>query len=316
MQTLYPRTEADLIRIFAVANASNLTLHWNYQARRAAISAPASSPASSTKDSTANTGLAFDANTHLNQVLALDATKQLIMTQPGVKLSQLNSIVQAHGLWLPIVPTLDGDPTIGDLIHINAVNDKFLQHDRIVHYVAAIDAVMADASLVRFSTFGDGGDMVVATAKMSRLIPQLFEIATQFRNEIAAVLGAHPWRKSGYNLDIFDVSAQVVRLYNPNRSLNLAHLLVGSFGQLAFPKRITLRLESLPDDLTSASRVAMPTVSRSDGLATIRDAATGDCIAFSAPLQEAFGRVKQLFDPDNRLNPVGRSEERRGGKEC
>ena len=291
MQTLYPKSEADLVRIFEVAKASGLTLHWGGALNNMATTALEA------RGSSVNTGLKFDLARHLNQVLAFDAAKRLIMVQPGVTLSQLNSIAMPHGLYLPIRlhgPTVQTDPTIDDLIHANAKGTNFLQDGRMVHYVAAIDAVMADASLVRFSTFGDGGDMVVATVKLSYLIPQLFIVASEYQAQIAAELGAHPWRKNGYNLDIFDVSAQVVRLYNPNKSLNLAHLLVGSFGQLALPKRITLRLAALPKGVSNAALVPVqPALPLSSGS------------AFSLPIMEAFGRVKQLFDPENRLNPVG-----------
>ena len=302
MQTLYPRSEADVIRIFEVANASQLALRWANEGARTSNAGPTRGVP------TARTGLRFDPNT-LNQILAFDAAKRLIIVQPGVRLSQLNDSVRSDGLCLPIFlekgPANQADPTIGHLIHLNSLSDNFLQVGRMVHYVAAIDAVMADASSVRFSTFGDGGDMVVLTAKMSYLIPQLFEVATQYRAQIAAELGAHPWRKNGYNLDIFDVSAQTMQLYNPNRSLNLAHLLVGSFGQLAFPKRITLRLVDFKIALPSALPNTALKFARGGEPTGMRSAADFESAPpFSTLLLEAFGRVKQLFDPEKRLNPV------------
>ena len=305
MQTLYPRSEADLIRIFEVANASQLTLRWGHEA---ACTGTFAATAAMHEESAAKSGLRFNPNTHLNKVLALDAAKRLIIVQPGVRFSQLNAMVRPHGLCLPIFLTNQADPTIESLVRFNSLADNFLQNGRAVHYVAAIDAVMADASSVRFSTFGDGGDMVVSTAKMSRLVPQLFEVSTKYQAQIAAELGAYPWRKNGYNLDIFDVSAQTIRLYNPNRSLNLAHLLVGSFGQLAFAKRITLRLADLQGAAPSASLHNAPEPDSGNEPISERDArAFGTGPAFSAPLLEAFGRVKQLFDPENRLHPVGAS---------
>ena len=298
MQTLYPKSEADLIRIFEVAKASGLTLSWGNRAD------PAFNPALVPASSSNSKRLRFDSTKYLNQVLAFDATKRLIMVQPGVKLAQLNDFVRPHEMYLPIcLPSAmaSTDHTVGNLIHTNFKGSNFLQHGRIVHYVAAIDAVMADAALVRFSTFGDGGDMAVTSANMARLIPQLFIIAADYRKSIAAELGAYPWREYGYNLDIFDVSAQIVRLYNPNQSLNLAHLLVGSFGQLALPVRITLRLAPLP---SVRADEAAKLGSHYELLQTQVAPKPEANITFSTQLMEAFGRVKQLFDPENRLNPI------------
>ena len=51
-------------------------------------------------------------------------------------------------------------------------------------------------------------------------------------------------RVGGYNLDVF--APQSVRPYTADGSVNLAHLLVGSEGTLAYFSRITLQLAPLP----------------------------------------------------------------------
>ena len=51
-------------------------------------------------------------------------------------------------------------------------------------------------------------------------------------------------RVGGYNLDIF--APQSERPYTADGSVNLAHLLVGAEGTLAFTRSLTLKLAPLP----------------------------------------------------------------------
>src|SRR3546814_21147721 len=51
-------------------------------------------------------------------------------------------------------------------------------------------------------------------------------------------------RVAGYNLDIFNNRSE--RPYTADNSVNLAHLLVGAGGTLAYTRTLTLRLSELP----------------------------------------------------------------------
>ena len=51
-------------------------------------------------------------------------------------------------------------------------------------------------------------------------------------------------RVAGYNLDIFDNQSE--KPYTQDGSVNLAHLLIGSEGTLAFTRSLTLKLSELP----------------------------------------------------------------------
>ena len=285
MQTLYPQTEADLIKIFQVAKASGAALcfgcygevdrYGEKQAQAAGVQS---------KDA-----FIFDHTKHLNRLLAFDMQRQLVMVQPGMLLADLNAFVLPHGLCLPIDLGAQADQTIDHLVSCNTLGTHFKQFGRVVHFVAAIEALLDDGSSVRFSTFGDGGDMQITSLRMRSLIPQLFTLAAQYREQIAQELGSRPWRTQGYNLDIFDETTQVIRPYNPNRSVNLAHLLVGSRGRLALSKNITLRLAKLAPQNTQTAPLS-------------RAESETENVAFSPALQQAFESVRQLFDPQNRLN--------------
>jgi len=70
------------------------------------------------------------------------------------------------------------------------------------------------------------------------------DLAIQNRDEIEANWPKVMRRVAGYNLDIFD--NQNERPYSNDDGVNLAHLLVGSEGTLAFTKDLTLKLVPLP----------------------------------------------------------------------
>jgi Fe-S oxidoreductase len=70
------------------------------------------------------------------------------------------------------------------------------------------------------------------------------DLAARNRDEIEANWPKVLRRVAGYNLDIFDNQSE--RPYTNDNSVNLAHLLVGSEGTLAFTKDLTVKLVPLP----------------------------------------------------------------------
>src|SRR3546814_7809358 len=75
----------------------------------------------------------------------------------------------------------------------------------------------------------------------------LFPYTTLFRShrpEIEANWPRVMRRVAGYNLDIFNNRSE--RPYTADNSVNLAHLLVGAEGTLAYTRTLTLRLSELP----------------------------------------------------------------------
>src|SRR3546814_4207121 len=67
----------------------------------------------------------------------------------------------------------------------------------------------------------------------------LFPYTTLFRSRWPKVMR----RVAGYNLDIFHNQSE--RPYTTDNSVNLAHLLVGAEGTLAYTRNLTLKLSEL-----------------------------------------------------------------------
>src|SRR5205814_10557999 len=103
-----------------------------------------------------------------------------------------------------------------------------------------IDAILADGSEISFGPLQAMREDPGAHA----LVAALAAIGVRERDEIARMFPSMLRRVGGYNLDVFNPRS--VRPYTADGSVNLAHLLVGSEGTLAYFSRLKLKLAPLP----------------------------------------------------------------------
>jgi FAD/FMN-containing dehydrogenase/Fe-S oxidoreductase len=226
-----PKNEADLLRALDVARDHR------------AVILPRGAGTSQCGQ-TVGQALVIDNSKWLNQVIEFDPQGLSITVQPGMVLDRLNDFLRPHGLWFPVDVSTAAQCTIGGMAGNNSCGSRSLEYGNMVHSVEAIDAILADGTSARFAQFGDAGDMVVHGARMSQLVPRLFEIAQENKTDIEQVWPKVLRRVGGYNLDIFNCQSE--RAYTQSGLPNLSHLLVGSEGTLAYFKRIKLKLSRLP----------------------------------------------------------------------
>ncbi|CAH2893769.1 MAG: Fe-S protein, homolog of lactate dehydrogenase SO1521 [uncultured Paraburkholderia sp.] len=174
-----------------------------------------------------------------------------------------------------------------------------------VHNVEAIDAILADGSEAHFASLRNAPQ----GARLQQIVEGVRRIAQRERDEIVARVPKVLRRVAGYNIDLFD--CQNPRAYTDDGVENLAHLLVGSEGTLAFSRQLTLKLAPLPAHKTLGI-VNFPTfwqaMDLTQHIVKLKPVAvelvdrTMIDLAMSNP---AFRPVvaKALFDPDNRFNP-------------
>src|SRR5690606_11606227 len=81
-------------------------------------------------------------------------------------------------------------------------------------------------------------------ARIQEIISGLQRIATAEHQQIVERIPKVLRRVGGYNIDLFD--CQNPRAYTDDGSANLAHILVGSEGTLAYSSQLTLKLVPLP----------------------------------------------------------------------
>lgn len=206
--------------------------------------------------------LVLDHSRQLNRILRFDPRARTIEVQPGVVLDSLNAFLRPHGLWFPVDVISQSQATIGGMAGNNSSGPRSIRYGNMVHNVTGIDALLSDGSTEYFGPFGTAAPRPLSSARSAALVSRLFAIGQRERGEIAQMWPRLLRRIGGYSLDVFH--PQSPRPYTSDGSVNLAHLLVGSEGTLAWFRRITLALAPLP----AARRLAIAHFS--DGSAALR----------------------------------------------
>ncbi|MGF6598743.1 FAD/FMN-containing dehydrogenase/Fe-S oxidoreductase [Paraburkholderia sp. GAS448] len=189
---------------------------------------------------TVGEALVVDTSKWLNNIVDFDAAARSVTVEPGVVLDHLNAWLKPHGLWFPVDVSTGAQCTIGGMAGNNSCGSRSIEYGNMVHNVDAIDAVLADGSEARFASLREEPQ----GARINEILDGLRRIATRERDEIAARVPKVLRRVAGYNIDLFD--CQNPRAYTDDGIANLAHILVGSEGTLAFSRQLTLRLAPLP----------------------------------------------------------------------
>jgi FAD/FMN-containing dehydrogenase/Fe-S oxidoreductase len=180
---------------------------------------------------TVNETLVVDCSRHLNRVVSLDAQARRCVVEPGIVLDDLNRALKPSGLWFPVDISTASRATIGGMVGNNSCGARSLRYGNTRENVIAVDAVLADGTHAHFGALDDA-----ATNVPQDLVRDLFAIAAREAGEIERRFPKVQRRVGGYNLDAIV----------PGRNdINLAHLLVGSEGTLAFSTKIELKLSPL-----------------------------------------------------------------------
>jgi FAD/FMN-containing dehydrogenase/Fe-S oxidoreductase len=188
---------------------------------------------------TVGAALIVDHSKHLNQVVAFDRDARTVTVQPGVVLDQLNAFLKPHRLWYPVDVSTSAQATIGGMAGNNSCGSRSLHYGNMVHNVRAIDAVLPDGAEFSFGTVPGDLNRLEGPAGYQELVRKIRGIAMREAEEIEHRVPKLLRRVGGYNLDMLS-----------GESFNMAHLLVGSEGTLAYSRRIHLNLSPLPGHKT------------------------------------------------------------------
>jgi FAD/FMN-containing dehydrogenase/Fe-S oxidoreductase len=175
---------------------------------------------------TVNYGIVIDFSKHLNRILSVDVENRSCVVEPGIVLDDLNRQLKKHGLWFPVDVSTASRATIGGMAGNNSCGGRSLRYGTMRDNTLSMDAALADGSRLHFgeTDSSDGGPA---------LFRDMLDLGAREAAEIADKFPKVQRRVGGYNLD-----ALVPR----NAPNNLAHLLVGSEGTLAFTTKVELKL--------------------------------------------------------------------------
>jgi FAD/FMN-containing dehydrogenase/Fe-S oxidoreductase len=180
---------------------------------------------------TVNESVIVDCSQHLDDVIEVDVASRRAVVEPGIVLDELNRALKPTGLWFPVDISTASRATIGGMVGNNSCGARSLRYGNTRENVISIDAVLADGTRAHFGRIGDAGVDVPQA-----LVRNLLAIAAREAGEIERRFPKVQRRVGGYNLDA---------LVPGRNDINLAHLLVGSEGTLAFSTRIELKLSPL-----------------------------------------------------------------------
>ncbi|HEY4958041.1 MAG TPA: FAD-linked oxidase C-terminal domain-containing protein, partial [Caldimonas sp.] len=187
---------------------------------------------------TTGAALIIDSSKHLRRVLAVDAERRTARVEPGLVLDLLNAQLKPLGLWFPVDVSTSAQATIGGMAGNNSCGSRSIAYGNMVHNVLAIRARLADGGELDF------GPVDGLAGRAAQIASFVRELADRHRAEIEARWPKVLRRVAGYSLDIFHPQSE--KPYTDDGSVNLAHLLVGAEGTLAWSRELTLKLAPLP----------------------------------------------------------------------
>ena len=187
---------------------------------------------------TVNRALVIDCSKHLRRILDINPTAARATVEPGLVLGHLNAALKPHNLFFPVDPSTHARCTIGGMAGNNSCGSKSIRYGLMADNVTAIDAILANGTAHRFTHLPDnlGADLPPAIAA---LIQDLRTLGASEAGEIAARFPKELRRVGGYNIESLTPTARA------EHRENLARLLVGSEGTLAFSAALELTLHPI-----------------------------------------------------------------------
>src|SRR4030088_378280 len=182
---------------------------------------------------TVNDGIVIDLSKHLNRIVSLDVENRTCVVEPGIVLDDLNRQLKKHGLWFPVDVSTASRATIGGMAGNNSCGGRSLRDGTMRENTRSMDAALAYGTLLHFGEVSRALARTNSSNSGLGLFRDMLDLGEREAVEIAEKFPKVQRRVGGYNLD-----ALVPR----NAPNNMAHLLVGSEGTLAFTTQVELKL--------------------------------------------------------------------------
>jgi FAD/FMN-containing dehydrogenase/Fe-S oxidoreductase len=215
-----PRSMAEAERALAIARAEG-------------VSVTPRGAGTSQCGQTINRSLVIDCSRHLTRILDLDVAGRRCVVEPGIVLDELNRALKPHGLWFPVDISTASRATLGGMVGNNSCGARSLRYGNTKENVLSVDAILADGARTHFGPVAPDLSSLPADSPLRTLARELLDIGAREADEIDKRFPKVQRRVGGYNLDSF---------LPGNNDPNLAHILIGSEGTLAFTSQIELKL--------------------------------------------------------------------------
>ena len=187
---------------------------------------------------TVNRALVMDCSKHLRRILHIDPVAQTALVEPGTVLGHLNTALREHKMFFTVDPSTHARCTIGGMAGNNSCGSKSIRYGLMADNVLSIDAILADGTRHRFGAIPDNLGWGVPN-RIADLIQRMRALGLSEADEIASRFPKQLRRVGGYNIDTLTPAARAAGREN------LARLLVGSEGTLAFSAALELKLHPI-----------------------------------------------------------------------
>jgi FAD/FMN-containing dehydrogenase/Fe-S oxidoreductase len=184
--------------------------------------------------------LVIDCSKYLDRVIAVDVDGRRARVEPGVVLDRLNRQLRKDKLFFPVDPSTASRATIGGMTANNSCGSRSLRYGNMVHNVRGVDALLADGTAAWFGevpgNFADNSNGGAMPERYRELVRRMRALHRREADEIERRFPKVLRRVGGYNIDTIDDAGH-----------NMARLLVGSEGTLAFFNEIEVDLQLIPE---------------------------------------------------------------------
>jgi FAD/FMN-containing dehydrogenase/Fe-S oxidoreductase len=184
---------------------------------------------------TVGRALVVDCSKYLARVIAVDVEGRRARVEPGVVLDRLNRMLRKDKLFFPVDPSTASRATIGGMTANNSCGSRSLRYGNMVHNVRGIDALLADGTQAWFGEVPGNLERGTMPERYRELVQRMRAVHRREADEIERRFPKVLRRVGGYNIDSIDDAGH-----------NMARLLVGSEGTLAFFNEIELDLQPIP----------------------------------------------------------------------
>jgi FAD/FMN-containing dehydrogenase/Fe-S oxidoreductase len=184
---------------------------------------------------TVGRALVLDCSRYMNRLVSVDKTARRARVQPGLVLDQLNKTLRADKLFFPVDVSTGNRATLGGMAANNSCGARSLRYGNMVHNVRGIDAILADGTAVGMGEVPGNFDDSAMPERYRDLVRGMRALHNREADEIERRFPKLLRRVGGYNIDMIS-----------DQGHNMAQLLVGSEGTLAFFSEIELDLQPIP----------------------------------------------------------------------
>lgn len=194
-------------------------------------------------------GIVVDVSKYFTGILEVNETEKTVRVEPGVIRDDLNRYLEPYGLFFGPNTSTSNRCMIGGMVGNNSSGTTSIKYGVTRDKVTQLKVMLSDASEVAFSDL-TSEEFEVKKSLNSRegeIYRSLFkelhsvEIQEQIKNNFPKK-EIHR-RNTGYAVDSLIASEVFI---DSDKKLNIADLLCGSEGTLAFTTEITLKLDELP----------------------------------------------------------------------